>query len=76
MAGIDAGSRERGSPAKRGRGKGADASAGTPGEARTPKALASRSKPELYNIARGLKINGRSTMTKEDLIAAIDTRAR
>ena len=62
---------------EQGRRRGAETSAngGSP-EPRTPKSLAARSKPELYNIARSLKINGRSTMTKEDLIAAIDTRAR
>jgi hypothetical protein len=37
------------------------------------KALDARSKPELYNIARGLNINGRSTMTKKDLLEAIRT---
>ncbi|CAN5390584.1 hypothetical protein BH09PSE6_BH09PSE6_24990 [soil metagenome] len=37
------------------------------------KPLDARSKPELYNIAKGLNINGRSTMTKEALIEAIRT---
>ncbi|CAN5464893.1 hypothetical protein BH10PSE17_BH10PSE17_21560 [soil metagenome] len=40
---------------------------------RPVKALDARSKPELYNIAKGLNINGRSTMTKEALLEAIRT---
>jgi hypothetical protein len=76
MAGFNAGNQERGSPAESVHRRSDVPGGSASPQPRTPKALEARSKPELYNIARSLKINGRSTMTKEDLIAAIDTRAR
>lgn len=35
-----------------------------------------RTKAELYELAKKLKIPGRSTMTKEELVKAIDTKKK
>ncbi|HEU4464285.1 MAG TPA: Rho termination factor N-terminal domain-containing protein, partial [Gemmatimonadota bacterium] len=48
----------------------ADASSGGRGS-RVPPDLESRSKQELYDLAKDLDIEGRSRMTKDDLIRAI-----
>ena len=47
----------------------------TQGTGNPTTSLESRSKDELYNRAKELKIDGRSKMTKDELIAAIRERS-
>jgi hypothetical protein len=42
------------------------------GNPNTP--LSERSRDELYNVARGLNVRGRSAMTKADLVSAIQAK--
>lgn len=60
-AGRDPGADRRGEPSSQGRGSGSD----------VPHRLEDRTKEQLYARAQELEIEGRSQMTKDELIAAL-----